>query len=1147
MKNTKRLLSLLLAIVMIAGMFTFITVGTSAAAWDGTTKTAPEGDGTEANPYKIATAENLAWLSAQVNAGTDYEGKFFVQTADIDLGNKAFTPIGSYMKLADIPPAKAGGTPSPADYTIGDLQVGEGSLVFKGTYNGGGFKISNATIASAQKDPMLMNDQVDAKETIANAMYPAALFGAVANAKIMNVNVCNIKAGTLKDIATPANVTAAEGENIKYEDVFDTYFAAALVGMCLSSEIDACSTDANCAAVGVVAGGMIAVVSSRTKVTRCVNNGSSTAEWCAGGVIGGGGPELVELCINNGSVNIYNIVTPKYIYAGGILGHGFSHTDEIILATGGQTPFTVRYCLNSEDASIDGKFFTKGGRAYFGGIIGNEGNKVALYTFQHCYNLMPSFDITSNGDNTGNYCTGAIVGQVSTAEAANLATMDYCFSVKTVRNTKDFDTSIEAYETNRNINYASSEDYFLGGLVNTRGNAAGSLYWKKIQTVTGKLTSQFGYTVVEMKEFAVQCADALNSLFGDVTTVDIEDILPIPITTDINYVGCQENTPVDGKFNVRFITTLDYATYHEYGMYIKINDEAEQKYTATKTVGSVMDKTVPVTPGKKAKTALQLGGQNRAYIITVKDLPATGDINLKVTSYYIDSEGDREQRAIAWNVVYKNGAYVEQHYEGWTPPIFPEEDVPTITNPNIDNNVAGEKWNGMYDFVKPTKGTGTEADPYQIESAENLAWLSLAVKNAKMAAALTGTEGSAATAFKGVYFKQTADIDLNGKNFMPIGNFYVKGGDSAAFAGVYDGNGKTISNAIINPANFAEYESSSDSVSGMISNGVYAAGIFGVINDGAIIKNVKASKLTVGGFDEEETDSVTKAYNTSAAGAIVGINVKSSVENCTTDADTVVAARIAGGIVGVNQDAVIITKCVNKATVYGDRYVGGITGSADSDISYCLNEGSLTCHSFKKWGSVGGILGAYADTKGVTISYCVNKGELSVYDLEASDKNRRKGVGGIAGYDTSASKAITYSYCYNFTATFNAVYVNTGSGAGSILTSSGGIVGYFRDGSSAGRSFDHCYSVAGTVVEDRLGTPKTVKWEWKQDLEENATYSFAGLMTGVMSDAQLLKGFGDVADMAAVNALVTDCAYGKTAAEMEADSNYQAIIAALPQ
>ena len=74
-----------------------------------------------------------------------------------------------------------------------------------------------------------------------------------------------------------------------------------------------------------------------------------------------------------------------------------------------------------------------------------------------------------------------------------------------------------------------------------------------------------------------------------------------------------------------------------------------------------------------------------------------------------------------------------------------------------------------------------------------------------------------------------------------------------------------------------------------------------------------------------------------------------------------------------------------------------------------------------------------------------------------------------------------------------------------------------------------------------------MKWENQQGKEDAATFKLAGLITGVMSEDQIKKAFGSVADMAAADAFVTDCAYGKTAAEMEADSNYQAIIAALPQ
>ncbi len=59
--------------------------------WDGVTPEANAdyafsgGDGTEATPYIIATAADLAQLNANVAAGTTYEGKYFIQTADLTL------------------------------------------------------------------------------------------------------------------------------------------------------------------------------------------------------------------------------------------------------------------------------------------------------------------------------------------------------------------------------------------------------------------------------------------------------------------------------------------------------------------------------------------------------------------------------------------------------------------------------------------------------------------------------------------------------------------------------------------------------------------------------------------------------------------------------------------------------------------------------------------------------------------------------------------------------------------------------------------------------------------------------------------------------------------------------------------------------
>lgn len=64
--------------------------------WDGTTaKKFAGGDGSKDNPYQISTGAELAWLAAQVNDGNDFSTKTVTLTNNIDLNNKAWTPIGN--------------------------------------------------------------------------------------------------------------------------------------------------------------------------------------------------------------------------------------------------------------------------------------------------------------------------------------------------------------------------------------------------------------------------------------------------------------------------------------------------------------------------------------------------------------------------------------------------------------------------------------------------------------------------------------------------------------------------------------------------------------------------------------------------------------------------------------------------------------------------------------------------------------------------------------------------------------------------------------------------------------------------------------------------------------------------------------------
>ena len=110
----KKLFSILLALCMAFSLC--VAASAEASPYAG-------GSGTEEDPYQIATAEQLLALSAAVNDGSagGYPGAFFVLTADIDLKDIPWQPIG-HMDLTDM-----------SNY----------SCMFMGTLDGQGHTISN--------------------------------------------------------------------------------------------------------------------------------------------------------------------------------------------------------------------------------------------------------------------------------------------------------------------------------------------------------------------------------------------------------------------------------------------------------------------------------------------------------------------------------------------------------------------------------------------------------------------------------------------------------------------------------------------------------------------------------------------------------------------------------------------------------------------------------------------------------------------------------------------------------------------------------------------------------------------------------------------------------------------------------------------
>lgn len=93
----------LLALLALAAL-AWIAVPVSARAetnvWDGTIASGfAGGDGTQNNPFQIETAAQLAHFAKTVNEGEAYLYKYIVLTADIDLANKEWTPIGNHSNI----------------------------------------------------------------------------------------------------------------------------------------------------------------------------------------------------------------------------------------------------------------------------------------------------------------------------------------------------------------------------------------------------------------------------------------------------------------------------------------------------------------------------------------------------------------------------------------------------------------------------------------------------------------------------------------------------------------------------------------------------------------------------------------------------------------------------------------------------------------------------------------------------------------------------------------------------------------------------------------------------------------------------------------------------------------------------------------
>ena len=251
------------------------TVSGSGTITGGIFNTPMTGSGTENDPYQISTADQLKLFRDKVNSSkTSDETKIcVVLTADIDLKNEAWTPIG-----------------------IGKDTRKE-DLPYSGTFDGNGHTISGLNVNYGDKN--------------------GGLF-------------CHVKSATIKNLTVAGSVTYSSGDGIVYGGIVGcansstienctnrctvtgTWYAGGIVGWSVDSDIIGCANFGNISSPfrsGGICGkitGQVDAYGIDATIRDCYNVGMVSGKY-AGGITGqsdsGNIDILIANCYNVGSLH----------------------------------------------------------------------------------------------------------------------------------------------------------------------------------------------------------------------------------------------------------------------------------------------------------------------------------------------------------------------------------------------------------------------------------------------------------------------------------------------------------------------------------------------------------------------------------------------------------------------------------------------------------------------------------------------------------------------------------------------------------------------------------------------------------------------------------------------------------------------------
>ena len=1010
------------------------------------------GTGTEVNPYQVATA-------AQLDKVRDYLDKHFIQMADINLGV------------------------APWNTGAGWVPIGTSETPFTGSYDGNGKTINNLKIDRPDQDDIGLFGKNS---------------GTISNVSLVNIEISgNGNVGGLighneDGIVTGSNVAGSVtasggigvggliGANDEYSEVtgcFSTgavsssnsYYIGGLIGRNYNSPVTGSySTSSVSGGTGSIsyAGGLVGTNYNST-ITNCYATGDVTGNGeYAGGLVGTNSSGMIINCYATGAV--MGIGT----YIGGLVGGDFSGT-----------------VSNSYwDIDTSGRSTSAGGTGYTTSAMIRETSSVPIYEDWDFLNIWAieageSYPYLQwQGNENIPYPPSPFTGGSGTdADPYQVATADQLNKVRNYLDahfiqTADIDLGLAPWNEGEGWEPIGGWSNGLAGSYNGNGfiienltiDYEGSSSYKSLFQ---ELAHDGLIENVQLKNVNVKGNSYVSALVAYQRGGEIRNCFTEGTIRANNNMGglvAGSDGLITGSYSSGSVIALNITgnNYYFGGLVGRLSGTNAKIYNSYSTADVLGDHTV----GGLVGTAWGHSISNSYSIGKVSGTARTGgligqksDVMIVNNSYW--DIVTSEQSSSDGGTGYVTSAMI---LETNSVPIYIDWDFTNTWTIEADESYPYLQWQGNENIPYPPSpfagGSGTDVDPYQVATAEQL---------------------DSVRDYLDKHFIQTADINLGTAPWNEDGGWEPIGNNSNPFNGSYDGDIYKITGLTINrPSAYYQglfgYVQSGSVFSNIHIEQVYIyadeyigslAGYSGAeINDcSAILITIECEDSYAGGLVGQNMGSISNSYTSGTvkadymqAGGLVGYNYynaslgySAAIENCYSDVDVSYLnlseneLDSAGGLVGYNSGGSIID-CYALGDVTGHEDIGGLVGeNFQGTIIDCYAEGDVTGTSdYDGYTSyyVGGLIGVNGYQSLVKNSYA--EGNVSGYH----------NVGGLAGYN---SADIEDCSAYGTVFGYSKVGGLVGDNSGSIIKSfaKGNISGSAYVGGLSG------YSSYGTIQQ----------------------------------------------------------------------------------